>query len=72
MSQMTEQPTSWLQWEKRAKALASLFQELSRLPPSVAAEELNRRGVKALAGDKWRAEQVVRVRRRLKATGLRK
>jgi hypothetical protein len=58
-----------LQWdaEKRAQALAGVFAELSGLSPSAAAEELNRRGVKAPAGGKWHAVQVVRVRNRLKA-----
>jgi hypothetical protein len=57
-----------LQWaaEKRAQALAGVFAELSGLRPSAAAQELNKRGVKAPAGGKWDAMQVVRVRKRLK------
>lgn len=69
---MTDQPISRqrLQWEaeKRAQAIAGVFAELSTLPPSAAAEELNKRGVKAPTGGKWYAMQVVRVRKRLKAT----
>jgi len=70
MSQMTDQPTSLqrLQWDadKRAQALAGVFAELSGLPPSAAAQTLNERGVKAPAGGKWYAMQVVRIRKRLK------
>jgi len=63
-----------MRWDadKRAQALAGVFAELSGLPPTAAAVELNTRGVNAPAGGKWHAMQVVRVRRRLKATGLRK
>jgi hypothetical protein len=61
------QPKHLLQWEaeKRAQAVAGVFAELSGLPPTAAAEELNKRGVTAPRGGKWHAEQVVRVRKRL-------
>jgi hypothetical protein len=52
---MTDTPASRqrLQWEAdmRARALAGVFAELSGLPPSAAAEELNGRGVKAQRPD---------------------
>lgn len=68
---MTDHPASRqrLQWEaeKRAQALAGVFAEVAELTASAAAEELNTRGVKAPAGGKWHATQVVRVRKRLKA-----
>jgi len=67
---MTDTPGSRqrLQWEaeKRAQARAGVFAELSGVAPTAAAEELNKRGVKAPRGGKWHAEQVVRVRKRLK------
>lgn len=68
---MTYQPKSRerLQREadKRAQVLTGVFDELSGLPPSAAAQKLNERGVKAPAGGKWYAIQVVRLRKRLKA-----
>jgi Recombinase len=50
---------------ERAKALRSVFAELSGLSARKAAEELNRRGTPTAAGCKWHAVQVIRVRERL-------
>lgn len=53
---------------KKAPQPLPAFDELSELSLSAPAEKLNQRGVKAHPGDKWHVMQVVRVRKRLKAT----
>lgn len=68
MSESGSRPMHLLRWEaeQRAQALAGVFAELAGLPPTAAADELNKRGIKAPLGGKWHAEQVVRMRKRLK------
>ena len=51
--------------QQRAESLRGVFEELSALSATKAAEELNRRGVPTAAGGKWQALQVIRVRKRL-------
>jgi DNA invertase Pin-like site-specific DNA recombinase len=51
--------------QQRAESLRGVFEGLSALSATKAAEELNRRGVPTAAGGKWQALQVIRVRKRL-------
>jgi hypothetical protein len=51
--------------QQRAEGLRSVFEELSGLTATAAAEELNRRGIPAALGGKWQAVQIIRVRKRL-------
>ena len=49
----------------RAEGLRSVFEELSSLSATKAAEELNTRGIPTPLRRRWRATQVIRVRQRL-------
>jgi DNA invertase Pin-like site-specific DNA recombinase len=49
----------------RAESLKPVLTELNQLSARQVAEELNRRGVETLAGGKWHAQTVIRVRERL-------
>jgi DNA invertase Pin-like site-specific DNA recombinase len=51
--------------QQRAESLRSVFEEVSGLTATAAAEELNRRGIPAALGGKWQAVQIIRVRKRL-------
>jgi DNA invertase Pin-like site-specific DNA recombinase len=53
--------------QQRAESLRGVFEGLSALSATKAAEELNRRGVPTAAGGKWQALQVIRVRKRLQS-----
>jgi len=54
---------------ERAERLRKVFGELVGMSARKAAEELDRCGIPAPAGGRWFAAQVIRVRKRLSATG---